>query len=156
MSNKVNPIPPGYHTITPYLIVDDGANAIEFYKKAFGAKEIMRFGKPDGKIGHAEMQLGDSKFMLGDACPQMGASSPKTYKGSPISIHLYVEDVDNFVAKAVEAGTTLVRPVEDMFYGDRAGALEDPFGHTWYVATHVEDVTDEEIRQRSKKLFGEK
>jgi PhnB protein len=149
MSNEVKPIPDGYHSVTPYLIVNDGARAIEFYKEAFGATEVLRFEGPDGRIGHAEVKIGDSHVMLADEHPEMGARSPKTIGGSPISLLLYVEDVDATVARAVEAGGKLLRPVKDQFYGDRTGGVEDPFGHVWYVATHVEDVSEEEIHKRA-------
>ena len=153
---KVLAIPKGYHSITPYLIVNGGARAIEFYKKAFGAKAVICMQHSDGKIGHAELKIGDSKVMLGDACPEMNAFDPKHFKGSPISIHLYVKDVDAVVERAVAAGAKLIRPVEDMFYGDRSGAVEDPYGHQWYVATHIEDLTLAKIKKRSEELFGKK
>jgi PhnB protein len=148
MTNKVKPIPDGYHTVTPYLIVQDAARAIDFYVRAFGAKELMRFGHGD-KIGHAEVKIGDSPIMLADEYPDMGALSPQTLGGSPVSILLYVEDVDDLVAQAVAAGATLQRPVEDKFYGDRSGSVVDPFGHVWHIATHKQDLTLEEIHQRA-------
>jgi PhnB protein len=150
----VKPIPDGYHTITPYLIIDGAAAAIDFFQRAFGAKEVFRMEGPGGKIGHAEMQVGDSRFMLADENPQMGARGPKSFGGSPISILLYVEDCDAFFARAVAAGAKTVRPLEDQFYGDRIGGLEDPYGHVWYVATHKEDVSFEEMKRRSAKLHG--
>ena len=149
MSNTVKPIPEGYHTATPYLIVNAAANAIEFYKKAFGAKEIMRMTQPDGKIGHAEIKIGDSPVMLADEFPQMGARSPQSLGGSPVSILLYVEDVDAMFTQAVAAGAAVQRPVADQFYGDRAGGVTDPFGHVWYIATHKEDVSSEEMKKRA-------
>jgi PhnB protein len=149
MANKPKPIPDGYHTATPYLIVNDGARAIEFYKKAFGATELLRMPTPDGKIGHAEIKIGDSPIMLADESPAMGARSPKSLGGSPVSILLYVEDVDKVFSQAVAAGAKVQRPVTDQFYGDRMGGVEDPFGHTWHVATHVEDVSPDEIRKRA-------
>jgi PhnB protein len=149
MTNTVKPIPEGYHTATPYLIVNAAANAIEFYKKAFGAKEIMRMTQPDGKIGHAEIKIGDSPVMLADEFPQIGARSPQSLGGSPVSILLYVEDVDAMFTQAVAAGATVQRPVADQFYGDRAGGVTDPFGHVWYIATHKEDVSSEEMKKRA-------
>ena len=149
MSDKVKPIPEGYNGVTPYLIVDGAAEAIEFYKRAFGAVETFRMEGPEGKIGHAELKVGDSHVMLADENPAMGARGPKTVGGSPISLVLYVEDVDAVVARAVEAGAKLTREVADQFYGDRTGGVEDPFGHAWYVATHVEDVSSEEMKKRA-------
>jgi PhnB protein len=147
--SKPKPIPEGYHTATPYLIIKDAAKAIEFYKKAFGAKEMMRMSQPDGRIGHAEIKIGNSPIMLADEFPEMGARSPQSLGGSPVSILLYVEDVDAFAKQAVVAGTKVVRPVKDQFYGDRSGSFEDPFGHQWHIATHVEDVAPEEMHKRA-------
>ena len=147
--SKPKPIPEGYHTATPYLIIKDAAKAIEFYKKAFGAKEMMRMSQPDARIGHAEIKIGDSPIMLADEFPEMGARSPQSLGGSPVSILLYVEDVDAFAQQAVAAGTKVVRPVKDQFYGDRSGSFEDPFGHQWHIATHVEDVAPEELHKRA-------
>ncbi|HEX8352990.1 MAG TPA: VOC family protein [Pyrinomonadaceae bacterium] len=149
MPEKVNPIPDGYHSLTPYLIVDDGARALEFYKRAFGATELFRMEGPDGRIGHAEIRIGNSHVMLADEHPEINARSPRAFGGSPMSLMLYVEDVDSTVSQAVEAGAKLTRPVENQFYGDRTGGLEDPFGHAWYVATHVEDVPAEELKKRA-------
>lgn len=149
MSNEVKSIPDNYNSVTPYLIVDGAARAIEFYKQAFGATETVRMDGPDGRIGHAEIKIGDSHIMLADEHPEMGARGPQTIGGSPVSLLLYVEDVDATVNRAVEAGAKLTRPVKDQFYGDRTGGLEDPFGHAWYVATHVEDVAPEEMRKRA-------
>ena len=148
MAQNVKPVPDGYHTATPYLIVDGGATAIEFYQRAFGAKEIMRVPAPGGKVGHAEIKIGDSVIMLADEAPEMDARSPKSYGGSPVSILLYVEDVDKQFAQAVAAGGTSTRPVTDQFYGDRSGSLKDPFGHTWHISTHKEDVSPAEIKKR--------
>ena len=145
----VKPVPDGYHSITPYLVVKGGARAIEFYRRAFGATELMRMAQPDGRIGHAELRIGDSVLMLADEHPEIGARSPQTIGGSPVSILLYVPDVDATVARAVEAGATLTRPVADQFYGDRTGGVTDPFGHVWYVATHVEDVPPDEMAARA-------
>ena len=147
--SKPKPIPEGYHTATPYLIIKDAAKAIEFYKRAFGAKEMMRMSQPDGRIGHAEIKIGDSPIMLADEFPEMGARSPQSLGGSPVSILLYVEDVDAFAKQAVTAGTKVIRPVKDQFYGDRSGSFEDPFGHQWHIATHVEDVAPEEMHKRA-------
>ena len=139
--------PDGYHAITPYLIVKGGAKAIDFYKHAFGAQEIMRMADGD-RIGHAELKIGDSMFMLADEHVEMGHKSPQTLGGSPITLLLYVPDVDKAFNQAVSAGAKSIRPVADQFYGDRTGGVEDPFGHQWYIATHKEDVSDEEIKRR--------
>jgi PhnB protein len=144
----VKPIPDGYQTVTPYLIVSGAAKALEFYKKAFGAKERMRLASPDGKIGHAEIQIGDSVVMLADEFPQMGAKSPQTIGGTPVGICVYVEKVDAVFQQALAAGGKEERAVKDQFYGDRSGTFIDPFGHKWTVATHIEDVTPEEIGKR--------
>ena len=149
MTNKVKPIPDGYHTATPYLIVKDAAHAIEIYKKAFGATEVMRMPGPGGKIGHAEIKIGDSPIMLADEVPGMGFRSPESLGGSPISILLYVEDVDVVFSEALAAGAKVQRPVADQFYGDRTGGVTDPFGHVWYIATHKEDVSPEEMKKRA-------
>ena len=149
MTSKPKPVPDGYHTATPYLIVKGAAQAIEFYKKAFGATELMRMAQPGGKIGHAEIKIGDSPIMLADESPEMGARSPQSFGGSPVSILLYVEDVDTIFSQAVAAGAKVQRPVADQFYGDRTGGIEDPFGHVWYIATHTEDVSPEEMRRRA-------
>lgn len=149
MTSNIRPIPEGYHTATPYLIISGAAQALEFYKKAFGATEIMRMPGPDGKIGHAEIRIGDSPIMLADESPAMGARSPQSLGGSPVTLHLYVEDVDATFAQAVAAGATVQRPVADQFYGDRAGGIVDPFGHSWYIATHKEDVSPEELKKRA-------
>jgi PhnB protein len=149
----VKPVPDGYHTVTPYLIVHDAAGAIEFYKKAFGARELLRLGGPNGKIGHAEIQIGDSPIMLADEHPEFLARSPKTIGGSPVSICLYVPNVDTLASQAVAAGAKVLRPVKDQFYGDRSGTFEDPFGHTWTIATHKEDLTAEEIGKRMEAMM---
>ena len=151
---NVKPIPEGYHSVTPYLCCRDAARAIEFYKKAFGATEIMRMGAPDGKVGHAELQIGNSRVMIADEFPEMQFLSPASIGGTPITLHLYVEDVDAVVPRAVGAGAKVTRPVKDEFYGDRAGQVEDPFGYKWYVATHKEDLTMEEIEKRQKAAFA--
>ncbi len=152
MKRKVKPVPEGYHSATPYLIVDNAAKALDFYQRAFGAKELFRFDAPEGKIGHAEIQFGDSRIMLADEYPDMDAKSPRAFGGSPVSIMLYVEDVDAFVSKAVAAGAKLQRPVENKFYGDRSGTIEDPFGHTWHISAHVEDVPVEELHKRAAAM----
>ena len=149
MSAVAKPIPEGYHTVTPYLIFTGASDAIAFYKQALGAEEVMRLGGPGGKIAHAEIKIGDSRVMLADEHPEIGAVSPKTVGGSPVSIHLYVEDVDRAVERAIAAGAKLVRPVADQFYGDRIGGIEDPHGYRWFIATRKEDLTVEEIRRRT-------
>lgn len=151
---KVKPIPEGYHSMTPYLCVKGAAEAIEFYKKAFGARELMRMGGPGGKVGHAEIQIGDSRVMLADEFPEMGFLSPQSVGGSPVMLHLYVEDVDATADEAVKAGAKVTRPVADQFYGDRGGQLQDPFGHKWYVSTHKEDLSPEEIDRRKAATYG--
>jgi PhnB protein len=145
----VKPVPDGYHTVTPYLFVKGAHEAIEFYKKAFGARDLGRMAMPDGKVAHAEIQIGGSRVMLSDEHPPMGAIGPVSLGGSPVMLHLYVEDVDALFAQAVAAGATVVRPLKDEFYGDRAGGLRDPFGHLWHLATHKEDLTPEQIGQRA-------
>jgi len=153
---KTKAIPDGYHTATPYLIVNGATQALEFYKKAFGATEMMRFPGPVGKIMHAEIKIGDSPIMLADEAPEMGARSPKTIGGTPVSLLLYVEDVDAWASKAVAAGAKVQRPVQDQFYGDRTGTFEDPFGHVWSIATHKEDVSLEEMKKRAASAFQKK
>jgi len=152
MANTVKAIPEGYHTATPYLICDGAAQAIEFYKKVFGAAEIMRMPMPGGKLGHAEIRIGDSVIMLADENPQHGVFSPQHYGGTPVSVLLYVEKVDAIFNQAVSAGAKAVRPPEDMFYGDRTSTITDPFGHSWYIHTHVKDVTPEEMRQAMQQM----
>lgn len=154
MTSNLKPIPDGYHTITPYICVNDAANAIEFYKKAFGATELMRLADPSGRIGHAEVKIGDSHLMLADEFPEMNFRSPQSLGGSPVTIHLYVEDVDAIANQAVAAGAKLVKEVKDQFYGDRSGTVEDPFGHVWYIATHKEDVSLEEINKHAAAMSG--
>jgi PhnB protein len=148
-----NPIPDGYHTATPYLMVQGAANAIEFYKKAFGAKELMRMADPSGKIAHAEVQIGDSRIMLADENQEWGNKSPQSLGGSPVFIALYVKDVDATISQAVAAGAKVLIPVADQFYGDRTGRLVDPFGHIWMVSTHKEDVNPEEMMRRFADLM---
>ena len=146
----VKPIPEGYHTVTPYLIINGAASAIEFYQKAFGATELFRFPTPDGKIGHAEIKIGDSPIMLADEFAEMGYKGPQALGGSPVSLMIYLEDVDTVFNRAVEAGASVKEAVQDKFYGDRTGTLTDPFGHVWHVSTHKEDVSMEEMEKRAK------
>ncbi len=154
MAKKVKPIPDGYHSVTPYLSVKGAASAIEFYKQAFGATERMRMAAPGGMVGHAEIKIGDALIMLADEFPEQDFLSPQTTGGSSVMLHLYVEDVDAIFNQAVAAGAKVLKPVEDQFYGDRAGRLADPFGHIWYIATHKEDVPPEEMKRRAAALFG--
>jgi PhnB protein len=148
----VKPIPDGYRSVTPYLIVSDGAGAIAFYAKAFGATERMRHTMPDGRIGYAELTIGDSMIMLADEFPEQNAHGPGALGFSPVGLHLFVADVDAVVARATEAGATIIRPVADQFYGDRNGSVRDPFGHVWHVTTHIEDVSPDEIARRIAAL----
>ena len=148
----VTPIPEGHPAVSPYLIVDDAPRALEFYKKAFGAKELMRHAGPDGRIGQAEIKIGDSIVMLADEHLEVNARSPKTVGGTPVSLHFYVKDVDAVARQATAAGAKVVRPVQDQFYGDRNGMLEDPFGHQWHVSTHIEDVSPAELRRRAAQM----
>jgi PhnB protein len=153
MTAKARPVPPGHHTATPYLVVNDAAEALDFYKRAFGAKEIMRVERA-GKVGHAQMRIGNSRIMLSDEYPHAGVRAPQSFGGSPVRIFLYVRNVDNFVGRAVAIGAKLRQPVDDKLYGDRSGSLQDPFGHIWHVATHREDVSAGEIQQRAHSLLG--
>ncbi len=150
----LSPIPEGYPRVTPYLIVDGAADAIDFYKSVLGATERMRMDGPEGKIGHAELEIGNSVIMLADEHPEVNARGPRSIGGTPVSLHMYVEDVDSVFGRAIEAGATPLRPVEDQFYGDRLGSFEDPFGHHWNVATHVEDVSAEEMSTRMAVAGG--
>lgn len=147
------PIPEGYHSVTPYLIVKGAAAAIDFYKRAFGATESVRMPGPDGKIGHAEIRIGDSTIMLADEYPDMGYRSPQSLGGAGVSLMVYVEKVDETFKRALAAGAKELRPIADQFYGDRSGTLQDPFGHVWTVSTHVEDVPPEEMRRRSEEFL---
>jgi PhnB protein len=143
------PIPDGYNSVTSYLIIQGAARAIKFYEEAFGATELFRLADPSGKVGHAEISIGDSRIMLADEYPEMGFRSPQSLGGSPVGIHLYVEDVDSVADRAVAAGATVLRAVQDQFYGDRSGSVADPYGHVWHVATHKEDLSMEEIGKRA-------
>jgi uncharacterized glyoxalase superfamily protein PhnB len=154
MAGKVNPIPEGFNSVTPHIVVKGAKAAMEFYKKAFGAEEVMCIPAPDGSVMHAEIQLGNSRVMIAEENPQMGCQSPKSLGGSPITVHLYVNDVDSVVNQAVKAGATSVMPITDMFWGDRYGMVTDPFGHKWSVATHTEDLTPEQIGERMAKAFA--
>jgi PhnB protein len=147
---KVPFIPRGYHSVTPYLACRDAARAIEFYKQAFGAAELMRMPAPGGKVGHAEIRLGDSRIMLADEYHEMDFLAPDTRGGTPVHLHVYVRDVDGMVERAVAAGAKLIRPIEDKFYGDRSGSLQDPFGHVWHLATHKEDLSKAQLRKRAE------
>lgn len=153
--SKVSPIPQGFHTITPYLVIKGAAQAIEYYKKVFGATELVRMNGPDGKVGHAELQIGDSRLMLADENPQMGQghASATTIGSSPVSLYVYLPNVDDVIARASAAGAKVLRPAEDQFYGDRSGFIQDPFGHLWGVATHIEDVSPNEMKERMKKAM---
>jgi PhnB protein len=148
------PIPEGYHTVSPYLAVEDAAAAIEFYKRAFGAKERVRMDAPGGKIGHAELEIGDSVVMLSDPFPQSSTKPPKELGGTSTSVMLYVEDVDEVFKQAVDAGAKVTMEVENQFWGDRFGSVTDPFGHAWSIATHVEDVPPKEMEERAKKAMA--
>ncbi len=155
MTQKVKPMPEGYHSVTPYLAVRDAARAIEFYQQAFGAKEIFRMNSPDGKVGHAELRIGDSVVMLSDENPQAGCVSPSSLKGTTVTLFLYVENVDSIFQQAINAGATVVMPVANMFWGDRHGQVSDPFGHRWSLATHQEDVSPEQLAERARTAFAQ-
>ena len=148
MSSAVKPIPDGYHSVTPYLIIKGAAEALDFYRKAFGAVELMRFPMPGGKIGHAEFKIGDSHLMMADEFPEHGHAGPQTRGGTTVGLLIYVPSVDAFVDRALTAGAIILRPIKDQFYGDRSGTITDPFGHVWTIATHVEDVAQEEMVRR--------
>jgi PhnB protein len=156
MARSIKPIPEGYHSVTPYLVIRDAARAIEFYKQAFGATERMRVDRGDGKIMHAEVRIGDSPIMMCDEAPEMGARGPETFGGSPVMIHLYVEDVDAVFEQAKKAGAEVMTPLADQFYGDRAGGLQDPFGHVWWVASQKEEVSDDELRRRAAERMRQR
>jgi PhnB protein len=150
--SKVNYIPEGYNTVTPYLVIKGAAKAIDYYKKVFGATVVVRMDGPNGTVGHAELQIGDSRIMLADENPSMGAHSAESIGGSPVSLYLYMPDCDSIVEKAAKEGAKVLKPVADQFYGDRSGFFQDPFGHLWGVATHKEDVSPEEMKERMKKM----
>lgn len=149
----IKTIPDGYHSVTPYLSIKGAAEAIEFYKRAFSATELFRLVAPNGEVGHAEIKIGDSPIMLADPCEEGAFRNPQSLGGSSVGLHVYVEDVDALFVQAVDAGAKAVRPVQDQFYGDRTGTLEDPFGHVWFLATHKEELTPEEINRRAEALF---
>lgn len=153
-TTQVNPVPPGMHTVTPHIVCAGAARAIEFYQKAFGATEEARLPGPDGKLMHAMIRINGSAVMLVDENPEWGMLGPKSLKGTPVTIHLYVDDADAFVARAEKAGAKVTMPVADMFWGDRYGKIEDPFGHHWSVGTHVRDVSMEEAQQAMRKMAG--
>ncbi len=154
MKNNVNPIPDGFHTVTPYLTVRNAAKAIEFYQRAFGAEERSRMPMGDGKIGHAEISIGNSIVMLSDEFPDCGNHSPEALNGSPVGFAIYVEDVDAAFKRAVDAGATVKEPLKDQFWGDRSGSVVDPFGHKWTLLTHVEEVSPEEMKKRMDQMFA--
>uniref|UniRef100_A0A7C2NWV2 VOC family protein n=1 Tax=Schlesneria paludicola TaxID=360056 RepID=A0A7C2NWV2_9PLAN len=152
--STVKPIPDGYHSLTPYLIVRGGKAALDFYKKAFGATEVLRLDGPGDSIGHAEMRIGDSVFMLGEENEQWACHSPQKLGGTPVGLMIYVTDADAVYNQAIAAGATVLRPIQNQFYGDRSGTVIDPFGHQWTVATHVEDVPQDEVERRAAALYG--
>lgn len=153
--NEIEKIPKEYHSITPVLIVKNGDEAIEFYKNGFGVEERCCMKGPDGRVAHAELKLGDSVFMLSDEYPEMKSHSPETIGGSPVSMYVYVDDVDSIFNKAISAGAKILDPVKDQFWGDRHGRLEDPFGHLWSIATHKKDISDEEMKRAAEAAFSE-
>jgi len=155
MAKKAQAIPKGHHSVTPSLIVAGAAKAIDFYKKAFGAEELMRFAGPDGSIMHAELRIGDSIIMLGDEMPDQGVKGPKSIGGSPVSFFMYGENVDAAWKKAVDAGAKPIMPLADQFWGDRTGCLEDPFGHQWWLAQHIQDLTQEELQRNAESFFSQ-
>ncbi|KIG06747.1 VOC family protein [Caballeronia concitans] len=154
MNAQVDPIPEGRQGVIPYIAVAGGVAAIDFYKKAFGATEVFSMQEPGGRIGHAELLIGGHPFYLSDEFPEMDVKGPLAVGGTPVMLHLYVEDVDAVVQRAVDEGAVILRAVEDQFYGDRGGKLRDPFGHVWWIATHKEDVAPDELRARAERLFG--
>lgn len=151
---SVKPIPEGYSSVTPYLVAKDAIAAIEFYKQAFSASELMRMVAPDGKVAHAEIKIGDSPIMLADEYPDMGFRSPQTLGGAGVNLMIYTENADAMIEQAVASGAKLIREVQDQFYGDRSGTVEDPFGHVWTIATHIEDLTEDEINKRAEEYFN--
>jgi uncharacterized glyoxalase superfamily protein PhnB len=155
MAKQGQAVPKNYHTVTPSLMVDGAAKAIDFYKKALGAEEVMRFPGPDGRIMHAEIRIGDSVIMLGDEMPEQGARGPKSIGGTPVSFFVYRENVDAAWKRALDAGAKEVMPLIDQFWGDRAGCLEDPFGHHWWLAQHIQDLTPEELQKNAEAFFSQ-
>lgn len=155
MAKKAQAIPKGYHTVTPSIVVKGAAGAIDFYRKAFGAEELMRFPGPDGSIMHAEIRIGDSVVMLGDEMPEQGGRSPKSIGGTPVSFFVYKENVDAAWKQAVDAGAKTIMPLADQFWGDRTGCLEDPYGHRWWLAQHVQDLTPEEMQRNAEAFFSQ-
>jgi PhnB protein len=153
MPKSVKPIPSDYGQVTPILVVRNAAKAIDFYKRVFGATESMRIADPNGKVGHADLLIGKSHLMLSDEYPEMDAQGPEFFGGSPVAIHVYVEDVDGVATRAVLEGAKLVKPVEDQFYGDRSGKITDPFGHTWWIASRKENLTQEEMKKRAAEMY---
>jgi PhnB protein len=155
MARSTQAIPKGYHTVTPSLFVAGAAKAIDFYKKALGAEEVSRFPGPDGKLMHAEIRIGDSTIMLGDEMPEHGGKGPKSYGGSPVSFFVYQENVDAAWKRAIDAGGKQIQPLEDQFWGDRAGCFTDPFGHNWWLAQHIKDLTPEELKKAAELQFSQ-
>jgi PhnB protein len=155
MASQTRQIPEGFHTVTPYLVVSDAAGAIDFYKRAFGAEELFRLEGPPGKIGHAEIKIGDSIIMLADEMESGDCRSPQSLGGTAVNILLYVKDVDQVFNQAVSAGAKVAMPLDDMFWGDRYGQVTDPFGHSWALATHMEDISPEELQKRAQMAFAE-
>lgn len=156
MDTQVSAIPEGYHSITPYLIVKNAKEALEFYKRAFNAREIFRMETPQGMIGHCEFEIGDSRLMMADEFPQMGSTAPSEHQGRAFSLLIYVQNVDEVFNRAVEAGAKVIRPLQNEFYGDRMGTLQDPFGHNWHLGQHIEEVSPEEMKKRADKMWNEK
>jgi PhnB protein len=155
MGNGANPIPEGFHTVTPYMTIKNASDAIEFYKEAFGAREIFRWADPDGRVRHAEVVIGDSPIMLTDEAPEFGMTGPQSLGGSPVHVFLYVEDADAVFERAIAAGATELMPVEDSEDGDRRGGVMDPFGHVWYIGTHIEDISREELQKRYDSMTNQ-
>lgn len=155
MNDSVKPVPDGYHTVTPYLLLRGAAAAMEFYRKAFGAEEVLRLQGPDGMIGHAEIRIGNSHVMMADEVPEMDYLGPQSRGGTTVSLLVYTEDVDALFDQAIAAGATELKPLCDQFYGDRSGTVTDPWGHIWTLSTHIEDLTQEEVDRRFRELFGD-
>lgn len=155
MANTTQAVPKGYHTVTPSLVVAGAAKAIEFYKKALGAEETSRFPAPDGSIMHAEIRIGDSIIMLGDEMPEQGGRSPKSYGGTPVSLFIYRDNVDAAWKRAIDAGAKTIAPLADQFWGDRAGCIEDPFGHRWWLVQHIKDMSQKELQEAAEAFFAQ-